>query len=230
VELVQRFAVALAEKLAAAEKKYGYSDKWAESDWMDECRAKLVEHVAKGDPRDVAAYCAFLWHHGERTALAQPAQAAVLAEREACAKECERIVQQYRGEQGAHALERAATAIRLRSETDPQPARAVPVYLVATGMTHGGQEQYTRHDTLPALCDYETLYAAQPAQADERDAAPAVPDGFALVPRELTSENGAKYALIGETFDGHTVPWTAIKAVHRAVVKWATKIAAPEEK
>lgn len=68
-DLVNRFARALAEKLATAEKKYGYSDGWASPDWMDECRAHLVEHVAKGDPRDVAAYCAFLWHHGERTEL-----------------------------------------------------------------------------------------------------------------------------------------------------------------
>lgn len=66
--LVARFAEALAEKLAKAERKYGYSDGWASPDWMDECRAKLMEHVAKGDPRDVAAYCAFLWHHNERTA------------------------------------------------------------------------------------------------------------------------------------------------------------------
>src|SRR5690606_15339082 len=54
----------------AAEKKYGYSDGWASPDWMDECRAKLIEHLGKGDPRDVAAYCAFLWHHGESTAPA----------------------------------------------------------------------------------------------------------------------------------------------------------------
>jgi len=66
--LVVQFARALAEKLAAAEKKYGYSDGWLQTDWMDECRAKLQEHIAKGDPRDVAAYCAFLWHHGESTA------------------------------------------------------------------------------------------------------------------------------------------------------------------
>lgn len=69
VDLVRRFSRALAEKLAGAEKKYGYSDGWTSSDWMDECRAKLIEHVAKGDPRDVAAYCAFLWHHGEKTEL-----------------------------------------------------------------------------------------------------------------------------------------------------------------
>lgn len=65
--LVRRFSWALADKLAAAEKKYGYSDGWASHDWMDECRAHLMEHIAKGDPRDVAAYCAFLWHHGEST-------------------------------------------------------------------------------------------------------------------------------------------------------------------
>lgn len=75
-DLVARFFAALSEKLAAAEKKYGYSDGWASPDWMDECRAKLMEHIAKGDPRDVAAYCAFLWHHGASTAQAEPAAAA----------------------------------------------------------------------------------------------------------------------------------------------------------
>lgn len=71
-DLVRRFSQALAEKLAAAEAKYGYSDGWAFPDWMDECRAKLMEHIAKGDPRDVAAYCAFLWHHGASTARPEP--------------------------------------------------------------------------------------------------------------------------------------------------------------
>ncbi|RUR69034.1 hypothetical protein EJP67_18410 [Variovorax guangxiensis] len=70
-DLVAQFSRALAEKLAAAEKKYGYSNGWKRADWMDECRAKLLEHVAKGDPRDVAAYCAFLWHHGEKTGTAR---------------------------------------------------------------------------------------------------------------------------------------------------------------
>jgi hypothetical protein len=71
-KLVKRFARALANKLHAAEKKYGYSDGWMRPDWMDECRAHLMEHVAKGDPRDVAAYCAFLWHHDEPTAAPVP--------------------------------------------------------------------------------------------------------------------------------------------------------------
>lgn len=82
-DLVLRFSDALRQKLAAAEKKYGYSDGWMDPSWMDKCRAELLEHVAKGDPRDVAAYCAFLWHHGERTSSAanhatSPAAEAVL--------------------------------------------------------------------------------------------------------------------------------------------------------
>jgi hypothetical protein len=46
------------------------------------------------------------------------------------------------------------------------------------------------------------------------------------VPRELTAENGAKAALMGEFFfypyEGREpviVPWDTIKAIHRAVVK-----------
>jgi Holliday junction resolvase RusA-like endonuclease len=68
--LVQAFAAALAEKLADAEDRYGYGTSWRAAGWMDECRAQLVAHVAKGDPRDVAAYCAFLWFHGEPTSIA----------------------------------------------------------------------------------------------------------------------------------------------------------------
>ena len=72
-DLVDRFAAALKEKLAAAERKYGYSVGWANDDWQQECAAKLLDHAAKGDPRDVAAYCAFMWHHGWSTTPAAPA-------------------------------------------------------------------------------------------------------------------------------------------------------------
>lgn len=66
--LVDRFTVALKQKLRAAEIKHGYGDHWLAADWMDQCRQQLLLHLAKGDPLDVAAYCAFLWHHGEPTA------------------------------------------------------------------------------------------------------------------------------------------------------------------
>lgn len=69
--LVLKFAEALAEKLAAAEKKYGYSHGWMDDDWEYECRKKLREHLDKGDPRDVANYCAFMWHHGWSTKAPQ---------------------------------------------------------------------------------------------------------------------------------------------------------------
>jgi hypothetical protein len=79
--LVNRFAHALAEKLAKAEQKYGYSDGWARDDWQDECRRQLHHHAAKGDPRDVAAYAAFCWHHGWSTARPTP-----VGDREAVAR------------------------------------------------------------------------------------------------------------------------------------------------
>lgn len=72
--LVNGFAWALAEKLAKAQAKYGYTDGWRRDDWEAECRASLMEHIAKGDPRDVAAYCAFMWRHGWSTAPATGAK------------------------------------------------------------------------------------------------------------------------------------------------------------
>ena len=68
-QLVQRFAAALAAKLHDAETKHGFADGWRSKGWIGECREALKLHVFKGDPIDVAAYCAFLWHHGERTSL-----------------------------------------------------------------------------------------------------------------------------------------------------------------
>ncbi|MBC7168761.1 hypothetical protein [Phenylobacterium sp.] len=77
-DLVDRFSAALADKLAKAEQKYGYSDGWLDSGWEEECRRQLHHHAAKGDPRDVAAYAAFCWHHGWPTTLpASPAPSRV---------------------------------------------------------------------------------------------------------------------------------------------------------
>ncbi|WP_438853223.1 hypothetical protein [Brevundimonas nasdae] len=63
-DLVDRFAAALKDKLRTAEAKYGRNNDWLETDWRDELIAHLQHHITKGDPRDVAAYCAFAWHHG----------------------------------------------------------------------------------------------------------------------------------------------------------------------
>lgn len=63
-DLVIRFATALAEKLHRAEQKYGHANGWMATGWYNECLQQLWDHVEKGDPLDVAAYCAFMWHHG----------------------------------------------------------------------------------------------------------------------------------------------------------------------
>lgn len=66
-KMLDGFSAALKQKLALADQKYGYRDDWTYDDWEQECRTELLRHIQKGDPRDVAAYCAFMWHHGWST-------------------------------------------------------------------------------------------------------------------------------------------------------------------
>lgn len=72
-KLVTDFCTALAEKLYKAQLKYGYDADWKCDNWQADCLAHFHQHIAKGDPRDVAAYCAFMWYHGWKTEAAQPA-------------------------------------------------------------------------------------------------------------------------------------------------------------
>lgn len=71
-ELIDRFASMVLLKLAKAERKHGYTTEWLNTDWQDDCTASLFEHLKKGDPRDVAAFCAFMWWHGWPTSLPRP--------------------------------------------------------------------------------------------------------------------------------------------------------------
>lgn len=63
-DLIDGFAAALKSKLNKAAEKYGYNDDWMRPEWREDLVRHLIAHVEKGDPRDVAAYCAFAWHHG----------------------------------------------------------------------------------------------------------------------------------------------------------------------
>jgi hypothetical protein len=70
-KLVNDFMAALKAKLAKAEQKYGFTDNWRTDDWEADCQRDLAAHVQKGDPLDVAAYAAFCWARGYRTAPPQ---------------------------------------------------------------------------------------------------------------------------------------------------------------
>lgn len=70
-KLVTDFCTALAEKLYKAQLKYGYDADWKQDGWPTQCQAHFHQHIAKGDPRDVAAYCAFMWWHGWSTKPAE---------------------------------------------------------------------------------------------------------------------------------------------------------------
>lgn len=71
---MQSFATALASKMFMAEVKFraehGHDfdvDEWREAHWKDQCLAGFKEHLAKGDPIDIAAYCLFMHYHGWST-------------------------------------------------------------------------------------------------------------------------------------------------------------------
>lgn len=70
-EAVDRFAQAMKQKLAQAREK-------GRSGWQqmnpNELSGMLYEHVAKGDPRDVANFCMFLWNLGQPITPCQPVQ------------------------------------------------------------------------------------------------------------------------------------------------------------
>ncbi|WP_319796397.1 hypothetical protein [Klebsiella pneumoniae] len=70
-KLVTDFCTALAEKLYKAQLKYGYDTDWKQDGWPSQCQAHFHQHIVKGDPRDVAAYCAFMWWHGWSTKPAE---------------------------------------------------------------------------------------------------------------------------------------------------------------
>lgn len=66
--LIVDTAQALGNKLLAAQNKRKADPVgWMRNDWEDDCRAGLMNHIQKGDPRDVMAYAAFMHYHGWKT-------------------------------------------------------------------------------------------------------------------------------------------------------------------
>jgi hypothetical protein len=65
--MIEQFAEALKEKALASQIKHGFSDDWLRDDWEALCKADLLRHISKGDPKDVAIYAAFCWARGWTT-------------------------------------------------------------------------------------------------------------------------------------------------------------------
>ena len=110
----------------------------------------------------------------------------------------------------------------------------------------GFADQRTHSDYLTFLAGYE---AAQSAEQRPGELLVSIPDGYCLMPRRLTAENGAKALLLGEfklevtcecpecreleepaegceICDGegeygqrHTIPWDMIKFIYSEAVK-----------
>ena len=63
--LVAKFSAQLLRKLKISRAKHGHQDEtWMDPDWPEHLRDQIRHHLEKGDPLDVAAYCAFAWFHG----------------------------------------------------------------------------------------------------------------------------------------------------------------------
>lgn len=77
-ELVLDFAGKMAKKLHKAQIKYGFTNGWRHPNWdtakgndqfedPTQCIIAFSRHIDKGDPVDVANYCAFMDWHGWST-------------------------------------------------------------------------------------------------------------------------------------------------------------------
>ena len=69
-DLLRLFAEELGRKLEKAQLKHGYSTEWKTAP-AEDLQAGMLAHIVKGDPRDVAAYCMFLW--GRKADTVDPA-------------------------------------------------------------------------------------------------------------------------------------------------------------
>ncbi|MDU6584631.1 MAG: hypothetical protein E6503_12745 [Klebsiella michiganensis] len=168
-KLVIDFCTALAEKLYKAQLKYGYDADWKQDGWPSQCQAHFHQHIAKGDPRDVAAYCAFMWYHSWKTEAAQTAPVVTFYRDgiEAAAKWIDKQREAYDSEHGW---------------SDPDTG----------AFEFGNDTQRGYSSTLEELA--EGIRALHPNAGNSQ----TIPEGYVMVPMRLTAENGAKGVLSGE--------------------------------
>ncbi|WP_407066476.1 hypothetical protein [Klebsiella grimontii] len=156
-KLVIDFCTALAEKLYKAQLKYGYDADWKQDGWPSQCQAHFHQHIAKGDPRDVAAYCAFMWYHSWKTEAAQTAPVVTFYRDgiEAAAKWIDKQREAYDSEHGW---------------SDPDTG----------AFEFGNDTQRGYSSTLEELA--EGIRALHPNAGNS----PVIPEGYVMVPKEPT--------------------------------------------
>lgn len=130
--LVYQFADAIAAKLLKSQEKYSYGVSWQNlgASWsMEDCQKELLRHIEKGDPRDVAAYCAFLWSKDMPTAPPREGREEGLIILDASDPEVMWILSLmcFQCSPIAHVLQRAGHNIETRAEAEQS---AVIVWLL----------------------------------------------------------------------------------------------------
>lgn len=66
-QLCNKFADKMYAKMIKSEEKYNFNGRWKWDYQIPKMQQALAEHVNKGDPIDVANFCAFLDYHGAST-------------------------------------------------------------------------------------------------------------------------------------------------------------------
>lgn len=157
-KLVTDFCTALAEKLYKAQLKYGYDADWKKDNWSTQCLSHFHQHIAKGDPRDVAAYCAFMWYHGWKT---EPVSGPVVPE------------EMPKG--------LAAQIVSLLAHNIGDKLLAQKIWNACRAVMLQSKYRDLSQPVDPQISEYEKIMG----QAGN---SPVIPDGYALVPVEPTDE------------------------------------------
>lgn len=117
---VDRFAAALKGKLAEARQKGrgGWEDKEQVSG--EELSDMLVAHTAKGDPRDVAAFCMFLHQRGEAIQASPPKPGMRNEDAEAALRQIAAAIQKHQAEGGISTRDAMSEIIAIVESTPMQ--------------------------------------------------------------------------------------------------------------
>lgn len=164
-DLIDRFAAALKDKLAVARARG--KDGWAQTDWRRSCQQQLIDHLAKGDPRDVANYCAFLWHHGWPTVAPTPPDAAARGDG-GRVKELERLVAE-----GAERYAKGQISLHYQPARDWMRAMQDAANRAPTTTPAPGSTQLDRYQEWQAQRDMDRAFNERRAEMQAESTTPA---------------------------------------------------------